>query len=177
MECNGGHQHLLLHLISSSMTISIWGLLSGASLVQANASLASFKASDSENFPWRFSSTRSSSLPDSAPSRIKWVILRFPLMTWNTITPKAYTSLLSVNRPTVVYSGARYPMAALDLRVEKTTSSTKSLCSPESESRGLKCWSMRTFSADMFWWTRAGLLGLMPCKYSMPVLRVNRERM
>jgi hypothetical protein len=50
----------------------------------------------------------------------------------------------------VVYSGAKYPMAALALSMEKTKSSARSLCSPESESMGLYHLSMNTFSADIF---------------------------
>jgi hypothetical protein len=55
-----------------------------------------------------------------------------------------------VKRPVVVYSGAKYPMAALALSMEKTMSSARSLCRPESEIKGLYGLLMNTFSADIF---------------------------
>lgn len=43
------------------------------------------------------------------------------------MTPKAKTSVFSVNFPVVTYSGAKYPMAALVLSAEKTKSSARRL--------------------------------------------------
>lgn len=123
----------------------------GDSLVHIKAILASLAASSSENRPWRLPSMKSWNLHISAPRWIELENFRLPDRTWKTSTPNAYTSLLSVNRPVVVYSGARYPMAALVLSAEKTMSSVRSLCRPESESSGLSRWSMSTFSAEMFW--------------------------
>ena len=129
----------------------MFGLLVGSSWVHISAIFASLVASDSENFPSRFVSMKSSNLQDSAANRIELVSIRFPKRTWSMITPNAYMSLFSVKRPVVIYSGARYPMAALVFRAEKTMSSARSLGRPESEINGLLCWSMRIFSTDMFW--------------------------
>lgn len=148
---NHGNQKQLLQLPSSWITVSIDGRSMGDSWVHIKAILASLAASYSENLPWRLASMKSWNLHVSAPRWIELVNFRFPERIWKTSTPNAYTSLFSVKRPVVVYSGARYPMAALALSAEKTMSSVRSLCRPESESRGLSRWSMSTFSAEMFW--------------------------
>jgi hypothetical protein len=77
-------------------------------------------------------------------------------------------SLFSVKRPVVMYSGARYPMAALTFRAEKTTSSARSLGSPASMINGLNSLSRRTFSTDIFWCTIEGLLASSLCRYPIP---------
>jgi hypothetical protein len=74
----------------------------------------------------------------------------------------------------VVYSGARYPMAALVLSAENTMSFVRRFCKPESASNGLHRWSIRTFSAVMFWWIRDGLFALYPCKYAIPAQEMNK---
>lgn len=124
-------------LLNSCITFSMDGLWLGDSWVQCRAICPRLDASDTENFPSRFGSMKSSTLDNSTAGRVNGVILHFPLRIWNTIIPNAYMSLFSVNRPVVVYSGARYPMAALALSIEKTISSARSLCRPESESKGL----------------------------------------
>lgn len=162
------HHGPTLKLLSSWITVSIVGLWSGSSWVHTSPSFASAAASGSENCPCRLVSTNSSYLHDSAASRIKVLSCNFPDITWRTMTPNAYTSLFSVKRPVVIYSGARYPIAALVFRVEKTMSSASSLGRPESEINGLNCWLMRTFSTDMFWWIMAGLFSPWLCKYPIP---------
>lgn len=145
------------------------GLSSGDSWVHMTATRASIAASVSFTFPWRLASMKSR-LHDSAEARMEATYFLFPERIWKRSTPKAYTSLFSVKRPVFVYSGARYPIAALALSDEKTVSSVRSLCRHESESRGSDHWLISTFLADMFWCTRDdGLLAFLhPCKYSIP---------
>ncbi|BAS96019.1 Os06g0134750 [Oryza sativa Japonica Group] len=133
---------------------------------------ASLAASVLEKTPLRFSSIRlSRSLATVLTFSCETALL--PVMTWRTTIPNAKTSLFSVNRPVVAYSGARYPIAALAFRVEKTTSSARSLCSPGTDKRGVKWWSRRIFSADMFWCTTDGLLAFLLCMYSTPANHQN----
>ena len=155
-------------MLSSWITVSIIGLLSGSSWVQASPIFASLAASDSENSPLRFVSTKSANLQDSAASRIELVSCCFPDKIWRMITPNAYISLFSVKLPVVMYSGARYPNAALVFRAEKTMSSARSLGRPESEINGLNRWSIRTLSAEMLLWTREGLFSSLLCRYPIP---------
>lgn len=113
------------------------GLLMGSSLVHDSARFASFVAWDSEKFPFRFLSMKSLNLHTSVSKRREFASLRVPERIWNMMTPNAYMSLFSVKRPIVMYSGARYPMAALVLRDEKIMSSARSLERPESEINAL----------------------------------------
>ncbi|KAL8155662.1 hypothetical protein AgCh_000893 [Apium graveolens] len=83
--------------------------------------------------------------------------------------PYAYTSLLSVNRPMVVYSGARYPFVALAFTVEKKISSASSMGAinwkasiREHNTSSSGCWNVQKVNA---WGLRPTIL-----KHTLPKL-------
>lgn len=100
------HRHLTHQSFSSSITLKIVGLLSGNSLVQRNAIFPRIAASGSVKFPFRLLSIKFSKLQHSAADRIELESSRLPERIWKMITPYAKTSLFSVKRPVVIYSGA-----------------------------------------------------------------------